>query len=587
MDNKEQNRFHAPIIAQLKIGNKYPWPIFQIDINSLTKKQPELLCFFGNILNTTNIKTVERNLLQAEKILLQTNKPVEITQYKTFKFFEEATNQMYSNFRNLPGNKEVNELIETNTHHGYVHQRRLEKHLKEFFKKEPEYRRNPDLLFFTLSQLISIRFHDVLELFPDGKEFHTEGGALLILGYLNQNRETFNQILEEMGMDKPNNSTWSKIIASTFITCLYHSKPKLLKEVQNNIATKSKININGFLIKEFNLSDLFTNILFGLQQKHENKPNLISFINKGLSFLKKNKDKTIFTHEETENLIESIKIFAAIDKLDSILPAELSTARTFITMKDNSRPFLMPLEEIVFENTGAINKKILCSPFCQSAVKKIKNRKSLNYLDEYYLRIALGESSSPDDFSRLLFETQRVDFPDDLPNWLKAGFKFALEEKGNFLLEMVPEFLISGNIKLFHQVYLQAEAELLAEFLSKYGYHSKEEIDTNISFYLKLETEKDKFTFISNILEKLEQIDAKPHNIFVSINTLRQEQRQLEETLTAKKIKLNEANLTGKITGEKAKKLLEITIKMRQLPKVNTKEFSSSYTSYYSHRSRN
>ena len=55
-------------------------------------------------------------------------------QYKTFKFFEATSNQLFSVFRRSSANEEVDRFIESNSDHGYSHQRRLEKLLKEFLK---------------------------------------------------------------------------------------------------------------------------------------------------------------------------------------------------------------------------------------------------------------------------------------------------------------------------------------------------------------------------------------------------------------------------------------------------------------------
>ena len=587
MGRPEEHR-RTDQVVKLKIGNNYPWPIFPVDlsIESLREEGSSYINFIGKKFNISDISTIKRNLLHAEKRLSETNIPAEITQYIALKKFEELTNKIYSRFRSLPGNEEVNELTETNTHHGYIHQRRLEKHLKKLFRIELELRSNPNKLFLALSQFISIRFHDILELFPNGKELHTEGGALAVLGFLNENRELFNQILEDMGMEKPDDKTWLKIITSTFVTCLYHSKPKLLAEVQKNIEAKENVSINDFLVKDFSLSKLF-DLLPDLLEKHEDRPVLFNYMLKGSSFLKKNSSKTVFTKEGAKDLIESAKIFSAIDKLDSVLPAELSTARTFVTMKDSSRSFFRPIEDIVYKDGGEIENEVLSlpnhNPLCLRAVMKLKSRKPLDYLDEYYLRIALAEGSkSPDDFSRLLFETQRVDFPDDLPNWIKGNFKLSLEKKGDFLLKMVPDFLSFGNIKLFQQIYLQAEASLIALFLSKYGAYTKEEIDTNIRFYLRLEKETDRFNFIKSRMQILEEKGAIPHNIFINIDVLRKELRQLEDTLKIKKAKLDEANLTGVATGKRAKRLLEIAVKKRVLPEIDTKTFSEHDESFFS-----
>lgn len=581
MGNPEKRQPHDQIV-RLKIGNNYSWPIFSIDTKSIVEEQNRLLYFFGKVLRIDDFRTVRRSLFKAEDYLAKTGNPVEITQYKAFKFFEDTANKMFSVFRKLPDNIEIDSLIETNTDHGFTHQRRLERHLKEFFKKEPGYRRNSNLLFFTLSQLISIRFHDILELFPDGKELHTEGGALLVLGYLNQNREIFNYILEETGMDKPDDSTWSKIMVSTFVTCLYHSKPKLLKEVQKNFLGNKRATINDFLTETLITQDT----LEKLQEKHKDKQNFTSLINEGVNYLKKNKYQTIFSIEEAKDLIESVKVFAAIDKLDSVLPAELSTARTFITMKDSPRLFIRPLAGIALDEEGKIKAEVLqlstTNPSCQTAVNKLKKNKPLNYLDEYYLRIALAEgSTSPDDFSRLLFETQRVDFPVDIPVWLKAGFKFALIEKGKFLLKMVPNFLTTKNVGFFEPIYLQAETDLLKEFLIKSGLR-EEEINTNIKFYSALGSQEDRDRFLLNtIIDTLSQMDIQPPDVSISIKTLRQELSQLEETLVRKKIQLMETGLIGENMAKRTEALLKIAIKKRDLPQVDIGAFSASYKSYY------
>jgi glutaredoxin len=588
-----EKRRHDPIV-QLRIGRDYSWPVFRFNLNLLASEQEKLLLFFGNIHHVTDIRTVKKTLERADKYLIANGSPVETTQYFAFKYFEEISNQMYTAFRKLPGNEEVDQLIETNTHHGFTHHRRFEKHLKEFFKKEPAFRRNPNQLFNILSQLISIRFHDVLELFSDGKVLHTEGGALLMLGFFSQNREIFNQILEKMNIDKPDDSTWSKIITSAFITCLYHSKPKLLKEVQKKITTKDNININNLLVNEFSMSNLYKT-LSKLKEKHSNKPNLIKFINEGYNYLTKNKDNRIFDLNEFDkvvDLIESAKLFAAFDKLDSVFPAELSTIRTFITMKDKFRPFFEPMKNIVYDKKGAIKPEILklsthC-PYCQRAVDRLIKKKvsfdSLETLnDEYYLRLALAEGpSSPDDFSRLLFETQRLDFPDDLPEWLKAAFKYTLIEKGTFLFDMVPKFLTSGDIEIFHQVYYLAETELLIEYLSKFGI-KEEDIKSTVRSYSELTTETDKNEFISNIIKDLRQIGMEPFDISTNIKALRHEQSQLEETLAAKKEHLIKAKLTGRDTARRTVALINIATRKRQLPKANAGIFSREYLrSYYS-----
>lgn len=580
MRNPEKRHSHDRIV-RLKIGNDYLWPIFSIDTKSIVEEQNRILYFFGKVLHIEDFRTVRRSLLGAEEYLSKTGNPVEITQYKAFKFFEDATNKLFSAFRKLPGNFELDSLIETNTDHGFTHQRRLERHLKEFFKKEPEYRRNPNLLFFTLSQLISIRFHDILELFSNGKESHTEGGALLALGYLDQNRETFNRILEEMGMDKPDDSTWSKIMISTFATCLYHSKPKLLEVVQKKIEGKEKVNIDDILSEKLITKDT----LEKLQEKHKSKPNFISFINEGFNFLKKNKYQTVFSQKEAKDLIESVKIFAAIDKLDSVLPAELSTARTFITMKDSPRLFFIPLEKIVFDEKGKIKNSVLelvnSHPICQRAINRLSKNKPLDYLDEYYLRIALAEgSTSPDDFSRLLFETQRVDFSDKLPKWLKAGFKFALIEKGEFLLKMVPDFLTTKSIGFFEPIYLQAETDLLKEFLIKNGLR-EEDINTNIGYYSSLDSQEDRDEFLTVTINMLNEMGIQVPDISINFKALRQELSQLEETLIRKKAQFMETGLIGENEAKRTEALLRIAINKRHLPQIDIGKFSASYRSYY------
>lgn len=565
-------------IIELGIGGHCRWPKFQVNLSdkSFRNEQASLINFFGRILRVTDIRTVRRNLLQASKE--SEGMPAEITQYKSFKFFEEATNNLFSIFRKSSGNQEVNQLVESNSDHGYSHQRRLEKLLKEFFKNEPGYRRNSNLLFFVLSQLISMRFHDLLELFPDGKKLHTEGGALLALGFLNQSRDSFNQIVESMGVVKPDDDIWSKIMVSTFITCLYHSKPKLLETIQKNIKDENKISLNDLLTNEFNLS----NILSHLKVKYQDKQNFIDLLTNGSNFIKKNKNKPIFTVKEAKDLIISAKVFGAIDKLDSVLPAKLSTARTFITMKDNPRPFFAPIENIIFDDNGEIKAEIIESPFCQTAVNKIKKNQPLNYQDEYYLRLALSEGhSSPDDFSRFLFETQRVDFY-DLPEWLMAGFKFALKEKGDFLVAMVSNIFTSGNAEIFQSVYLQAEAGLLVEFLSKYGIPEPNISNLVISF-LKLKSQKERDRYInSEIRGILSQGGIEDYSsIFVNLKTLRCEQSQLEETLATKITQLKKSSLINETTARKTKTLLELAIKKRHLSDVDIDRFTSSYQSYH------
>ena len=393
---------------------------------------------------------------------------------------------------------------------------------------------------------------------------------------MNQNRAGFNHIVESMGVNRPDDQSWSKIMISTFITSLYHSKPKLLETIEAKIRNKSRISIEDLLTEQIDFDD----VLYYFRDKY-NKRNLIASMTSGLGYFRKNKDRPIFTFQEANDLIKSAKIFGAIDKLDSVLPAELSTARTFVTMKGKPRPFFARIEDIIFDDSHSIKPEIIDSPLCQTAVNKIRNNQPLDDQDEYYLRLALAESHfSPDDFSRLLFEVQRVDFY-DLPQWLTAGFKFALEEKGNFLLAMIPELLTSGNFQRFELIYHQAEAGLLAEFLSKYG-ATESNLREIVIYFLSLQSHTDRDNYINDeIIRVLDERGIDSSAIKPSIIALRSELLQLEKILNIKFNQLKAAGLVGLSTAQQAVSLLKLAIENRRLPDVDTEQFTGSYRSYF------
>ena len=366
-------------------------------------------------------------------------------------------------------------------------------------------------------------------------------------------------------------------MVSTFITCLYHSKPKLLETIEEKIRNKNKISIEDLLTEQAH----FGNVLNYFRAKHNNKQNFISLMTNGLTYIKKNKDHPTFTLEEARDLIKSAQVFGAIDKLDSVLPAELSTARTFVTMKDSPRPFFARIEDIIFDDDHNIKKDIMDSHLCQTAINKIRNNQPLDDQDEYYLRLALAESHfSPDDFSRLLFETQRVDFH-DLPEWLMSGFRYALEEKGNFLLVIIPELLTSGNFQKFELIYHQAEAGLLAEFLSKYG-APESNLREITTYFLRLQSHSDRDDYINNeIVGVLDARGIDSSGIKPSITALRSELLQLKKILIIKINQLKAAGLVGPSTEQRAKSLLNLAIVNRRLPDIGTTLFTESYRSYF------
>jgi len=560
----------------LRSGTWFDWPKFNITASDLIKDHTKVTNFVGTKFKVSDIRGIKEYFRRISGV--ENGAPFEVMQYYEFQFFEDVVNRLFYDFRKRPGVEVIDQQLEENTDHGYSHQRRLEKLLKEFLKNDRVYRSNPNLLFNTLPQLLTIRFHDVLELLPTGKNHHTEGGALLALGFLLQNKNLFDHIVKENGGEETNSLIYKRIVNSTFIHCLYHTQPKLLEEIKDKIKSQKKVNIKDLIHKSF-FEKFEKSIKYFKEHLGENS-DLFKLINKGFNFLNSSKNSYDLSVLEINDMIMSSKVFAGLDKLDSVLPPELSTAKTFITMKGKPRPFFAKIEEIVKGEDGKIRQEIKDSADHQDIYEHLMNGETLTIDEEYRARLLLANSTfSPDDFSRLLFEMQRVDSM-DLPPWLLSGFQYALEAKAIFLIQALPELFGSiPNFSVFERVYSYAEADQLTEFLLKYNTPSQM-IGELRNAYLKIPTKEEKDEFIMREIASIGPY-INVTGLFDGIYLLRREQEELEGILKKKIEQIQDMGNIGSDIVEKTRKLLLIADEKRPEIDVDPFLFTDPYVAYY------
>ncbi|MFA6016951.1 MAG: hypothetical protein WC744_02600 [Patescibacteria group bacterium] len=558
----------------LNSGTAFDWPKFTISPVDLLNERVNIVNFIGHKFQVDDFRSIKEYLKRASG--KNEKAPYEATQYFEIMFFENTSNRLFYDFRKSLGNELIDSQLEINTDHGYSHQRRLEKILKEFLKNDRSYRSNPNLLFNTLSQFLTIRFHDILELLPTGKKNHTEGGALLALGFLLKNKALFDAIVKENGSNPTDDHVYKKILISTFIHCLYHTQPKMLDLVKSQIENNKTISLHDLILPELfeklNISESFFKEKFGTEN------NLYQLINTGLQFINsKSASKKDMNLSEISAMIASSKVFAAIDKLDSILPPELSTAKTFITMKKEPRPFFAPIESIIYRDDGRVKDEI--SQNLQEIHKKIIQGLPLDINEEYQVRILLADSTfSPDDFSRLLFEMRRLDSM-DLPPWLMAGFKYALEIKSHFLIKAIPKLLEQkDNYGIFLDTYLKAEADLLTELLIKHQV-SNQIIGELRQDYIRLVTSEERDKFISKEVFKIFP-KLNLSGLFKGLSLLRQELIDIEEILSIKTGQLEKNNQLNKTTADRARQLLQLADADKPIIDVDERIFSTAYMAY-------
>lgn len=561
-------------IYTLHSGTSFDWPIFKVPRLSLESDLVKITNFVALKFRTNDLRTI-RNYFSRASIKTE-GAPHEVTQYYEIMFFENIINGLFNDFRNRPGSETINAKIEENTDHGYSHQRRLEKMLKEFLKNDRHSRSNPNLLFNSLSQLLTIRFHDVLELLPTGKNHHTEGGALLVLGFLLDNKPLFDSLAIKNGSTPPNNNVYKKIIMSTFLNCLYHTNPKELEIVNANISNADRASLNDLLLPKSKekLKKAHEFFIEKLGDNHE----LVALIKKGQEYIKSQGGNRETDRIEAVDMITSAKVFSALDKLDSVLPSELSTAKTIVTMAKIKRPFFAPIDIIVYDDFEIIKTDLTSNPDFKDIVEKIKQKQKLDITEEYKIRLLLANSTaSPDDFSRFIFEISRLDWI-GLPEWIMAGFKQAFEKKADFLIEVIPKLFQSEDpFSLFSNIYLQAETDLVTELLMKYQINQKQ-IEEIQKAFSQIDNDEERIDFVNQEIGVIPEINLSGLN--KGILLLRNERNKLGEILTKKIAQLREANDLNPDNVETILELLKMANNNR--PKIETElPFESGYVGYY------
>ncbi len=394
-----------------------------------------------------------------------------------FQVNERVSNILFDSFIQHPKLGNLERRWEMNSDHGFPHARRMEKYLKAVHAYEPTFRNNKAYHFFNISQFLSIRFHDLFEL-EAGKKKHAEGAALTVLGYL----LTPDLILElqtdprdEYDMPKDysvSDEDWQKQVWGAAIMILHHSYPEGLRvlshelEYENGIVTKKSfqklIDCNKIVAgletlaqaRGLQIDDLFTPFAYGP-------------VNEFIQRIKDGQELNTpeFTEYEIEGLLKATDVFAAIDKLDSILPSELSTARTFQTSSE--RPFYVPVRECLafarekdpdlIRARRVVTARMNLTPG-EFDIKLQRLEQGVSDTRfEYELRLVFANShSSPDDFSRLLFEVQREEF-ERLGGWIPSMFRHGLLQKRSFLFALLDAIQNNTAVDLIGKEYRKME----------------------------------------------------------------------------------------------------------------------------------
>lgn len=395
-------------------------------------------------------------------------------------FFEQVSNILFRDVF-LPADQamDLGMQVETNSHHGFPHSRRLEKFLKQIHKQDVHLRHDDEYNKFVFSQFLSLRFHDLFEI-PSGlKKNHSAAAALLTAAFLSDKKEFIEQRIRvenpgDFEIPAWSDEEWRKMVYGTAVMCLHHSNPERFvdeaEKVKEGTPSSTLLPLRDIVHtlddaasrEGVSIEDIFPPFSIpGLKER-------IQAIREGSFVLEPS-----FDPKETVGMSKAVQIFAAIDKLDSIHPPELSTNRTFLTMPD--RELFLPLHQFM-ERGKEINGKAVdriiakmkddlpqFHPVIDSFIASLEAGKidewhreeSISRIAtrlEYELRIRFADSfRSPDDFSRLLFEMQRVEFT-GLSGWLTEAFRQGIRGKVRFVKQAINS-MIDGDFTPLTAVY--------------------------------------------------------------------------------------------------------------------------------------
>jgi hypothetical protein len=348
-------------------------------------------------------------------------------------FSEQLSNMVYEHLADEPSGRLLINAMESDPQHGYEHTRRLEKWYKADLKHDKAFRSNPEVLYFSPSAFMGTRFHDIVEVINGIKEGHSEASGLFALGYLLQSRHLANEAVSGFNNEQRNEfplHDWMKMAWGTAFICIHHTRPEQMPSTED-------IMIQGV----FNPEELLSLVEKTAKEHHMPIEKYFPPYKLIRETIQKIQDGAleipVFTKEEIEGLKLQTRLIAAVDKLDSNYPPDLSAVRTFLTKPD--RPFFLRIE-------GALSLE--------------------EELQERPLRCRYQEAQC--DFDRYLYEITRTQVFEGVSPILSVWYADALREKGVFLDEAISA-LLNGDGSNFLSPYEHLEKDMTLVILEKIG----------------------------------------------------------------------------------------------------------------------
>lgn len=378
----------------------------------------------------------------------------------------------------------------TSIHHGINHNRRGGRWLKAINANDRVLRTDKSYLLFSPSAFISIWSHDFAEVETGIKEHHDAAAALFILGYLHENKTRLFDLYKSKTFYEQDNSIpdeeIEKIIWGAAFINLHHSKPEKVQDIDSLV-------MNGL----FDIKELITAV-----EEEASKQGMTIYeyykpYNSIRDFIESVKSTGYksprFTYKESLGLYHQLLAVAAADKLDSNFPADLATTRMLLTKPNR----------IAYRKMAGLSSEA-----------------------EFKARVLDGSGQESEcDLNRILFELTRTKSFDFSP-WVTRAFQVGLVKRGQFILEIYPEFL-KGNFEPVLKCYEKLEADIIKTTLTIAGID-----DSVIKSTLQINSKHKRRAEIAEEYLKGKRID--PHSFQYALEQLEIERQTISIALVKK-----------------------------------------------------
>lgn len=320
---------------------------------------------------------------------------------------------------------EIREALEQDIEHGKRHVDRVLSWNVDFNVRSELAVEMPYFHFYSFAAVTAIKRHDLVETVAKYKERHRHGAAKYSLGIDTIIEENFEKYDLSQWMTK---DQWRRLKWATAFMCLYHH-PEGMPSTDQIMERGYLIDVNRVYERSKPLNNRFEpyrgmqHVFGGLLQ--EPQPD--------------------FSREEIEAIRMNALLVAAADKMDQLVPTEVSS-----------------------------NRMLQLNPG-----RRLYQRQQHKNIDkELDSRIEKGSHSQcPDDLSRVLFEICRTRAFDEAPEIVREIYTKALREKAYYLRDAILGFLdkdFSRFVAVYDDLELAAADDVLDQF--RYTQQQRENI---------------------------------------------------------------------------------------------------------------